>query len=632
MSSRRLLAVLLAVLVVTSVAVASVAGTTAAQSDDGDGDLPEADDAYVTEEGDVVLAYANDSEGTQVDFGLDVSQSVFHALVVTNATNTETTGSATAVLDPDGVAANGSLFAPRPDELSSLTVDVTGARTDEEANLDASLDATLAGEAPATGLVTGAEASGTVEVAPSTFTASGQVDADLRTPLGPPQHQSFSLRETADGYTLDAAQDFTVSEYAADRWNTRSRAKKNLEAQYGALARSLGGTSEVTVESYSFTNTSTGGRLDVEFTVRYEGVDEGLSRTIASTLSDSEQYDLSDAEARQVADAVATVHVDEVSLTFDQRTDAVSASFTAALSDYESAVRAAFTVANSVDTGEDVEVAEQLDRLERTFEARQESGLVERFGVDASVDSPQEAPTTVAASVTYRTENWAAYREALRERGIDPASTEFELHARTEGEEIVAEGSLTVQKDGLLADASNALLNATDEEDTEARRFLRAFQDAELRKARMDVSLADEEVRVEAGAAFRNLTSLRDAIQASTGSDLQIASAVGRTEGGQVETYVTLEGAVGSDASESDVRALGPVGDDTEVHLPGTYDRSFPETNVSQAYEYLGVERTETPGDGGGPLGQPGFGLGAGLAAVALLGAALLAARTRHSS
>lgn len=629
-ATRRVLAFLLAAVVMASVTAGGAGGAaTVQESDDGDG-LPEADDAYVTEDGDVILAYANDSDGTQVDFGLDVSESVFHALVVTNATDAEATGQATAVLDPNGLVADGSLTAAPPEELSSLTFDVRSVRTDDEASLDASIDVTLddEGRSP-TVPVTSAEASANVEVAPETFTASGQFDADLRTPLGPPRHQEFSLRETDSGYTLEAAQNYTVGEYAADRWRTEARAKEALEAQYGAVASSLGGTSEVTVESYSFENTSAGGRLDVEFTVTYAGVDEGLTEQLSATLSESEQYDMTDTEADAVADRVAELYVDEVGVTFDQSAERVSGGFVARLSNYEGAVRAAFTVANSVDVeeGEDVEFADKFDRFEKRFDARQEARLVEHFALDASVDAPSGSPPTATASIQHRTENWGAYRDALRERGIDPANTEFAFHAETRGEEIYAEGNATVRKDGLLADASNALLNTTDDEGTEARRFLEAFQEADLRKAKMDVSLVDEEVRVEAGAAFQNLTSLREAFQASTGSDLRIASAVGRSEGGQVHSYVTLEGAVGSDASEDDVRALAPVGEDTEVHLPGTYNRSFPGTNVTQAYEYLGVERTETLGGDSGPLGQPGFGLGAGMAAVALLGAALLASR-----
>jgi PGF-CTERM protein len=91
---------------------------------------------------------------------------------------------------------------------------------------------------------------------------------------------------------------------------------------------------------------------------------------------------------------------------------------------------------------------------------------------------------------------------------------------------------------------------------------------------------------------------------------------------------------VSADATESDVRKLGPVGENTTVHLPGTYDRSFPETDVQGAYEYLGIQQEPTPaGDGSGSgsgasdtnAGGPGFGLGVTL--LALLGVALLAAR-----
>lgn len=630
---RQALTLALALFLVVSAAAGSVAAVPSTQEEDGDDGLPEAEDAYVTDGGDVVLVYQNDSEGTQTEFGLDVSESIFHALVVTNATETEATGQATAVLDPDGLTANGSLAAPKPSSISSLTFDATGEQTDENAAFDASLETTLNdSSATATGLITGAQASGQVQVAPDTFSATGQFNADLRSALGPSQHQQFSLQETSDGYTLDASQDFVVSSFAQERWRTRERARQTLEAQYGSIAQSFGGTSAVTLESYSYTNTSAGARLDIEFTVEYTGIDEGLSQQIAASLANSEQYNLTRAEAQEVADGVAELNVDEVSLRFDQTTEQVSGEFTAQLSDYERAVRGALTVASSVDTEENVQLASQLDRVEKTLEARQEAGLVETFTFDVTVDSPSAAPTTVSASVDYRTENWAAYREALAERGIDTANAEYEFHAETQGEEIVVEGSAVVQQENLLRKSSNALLNSTNSSDAETQRVIRAFQDANLRKAKVDVNLAEQELRIEAGAAFDDLASLRDALRASSDSNLKIASAVGRTEGDTLYTYVRLDSAVSANATEEDVRALGPVGADTTVHLAGSYNRTFPETDVQGAYEYLGIERdtptpSPTPGGDGGPIGQPGFGLG--VAAVALLGAALLAARRR---
>jgi PGF-CTERM protein len=628
---RRLVAVALVVLLVVS-ATGGVTAAPTAQS--GDDDLPEADDAYVTEEGDVVLVYQNDSADTQTELGLDVSESVFHALVVTNATDTEATGQATAVVDPNGLTADGSLLAPKPDAITSLTFDATAEQSDENAQFDASLEATLNdSNAPATGFVTGAQASGTVEVAPDTFTASGQFGADLRTPLGPAQHQQFSLRETSDGYTLEGAQNFTVRAEMADRWNTRARAEQLLTAQYGALARSLGGSADLTLESYSYTETSTGARVDVAFTVQYTGVEEGIQQQLTATLASSEQYNLTRAEAAAVGEQVAELTVDEVRVRFDQTTERVSGEFTAQLSNYDAAVRAALTVAGSVDAEEEVQLATQLDRVEKTFDARQESGLVETVTFDVTLESPSSSPTTLSATVDYRTQNWAAYREALAARGIDTANSAYEFHAETQGEEIVVEGSATIQQENMLQRSTNALLNATNASDTRSRRFVRAFQDAKLRKAKVDVDLAEEELRIEAGAAFEDLASLREAVRASTASNLKIASVVGRTSDDQLYTYVRLDAAVSADATESDVRKLGPVGENTTVHLPDTYDRSFPETDVQGAYEYLGIQQEPTPADGSGSgsgasdtnAGGPGFGLGVTL--VALLGVALLAAR-----
>ena len=635
MSPRGLAAVALAVLLVVSATAGGVAAAPTTQAD-GDDDLPTADDAYVTEEGDVVLVYQNDSEDTQTEFGLDVSESVFHALVVTNATDTEATGQATAVVDPDGLTADGSLLAPKPAAITSLTLDATAEQSDENAEFDASLEATLNdSSATATGLVTGAQASGQFEITPDTFTATGQFGADLRTPLGPAQHQQFSLRETSDGYTLDGAQNFTVRPELAERWRTETRARQTLTAQYGALAQSLGGSADLTLDSYSYTNTSTGARVDVAFTVQYTGVDEGIQQQITATLAGSEQYNLTRAEAQAVGEQVAELTVDEVSLRFDQTAQRVSGEFTAQLSNYDPAVRAAITVANSVDTEQQVQFATQLDQVEQTFDARQESGLVETLTFDVTLDSPSSAPTTLSVNVDYRTQNWAAYRDALEERGIDTANSAYELHAETQGDEILAEGTATIQQENMLQKSSNALLNSTNASDARTRRFVRAFQDAKLRKAKVDVNLAENELRIEAGAAFEDLASLRDALRASTDSNLKIASAVGRTSDGQVNTYVRLDAAVSADATESDVRKLGPVGENTTVHLPGSYDRTFPETDVEGAYEYLGIQQDATPtgagsgsgdGDGtGADASGPGFGLGIALAA--LLGVALLAVR-----
>lgn len=643
----RFLAVALATLVVASVAVGAVGGVAAApaaQDDEPDTDEPlgDADDAYVTDDGDVILVYENDDTdaGTEVSYGLDVGESVFHALVVTNQTGpTNVTGDATAVLTPDRLAGNGSLTAPQPDAVESLTFDATATQTDENAAADLSLSTTLNdSETGVTGVVETADLSTRASLSPETLEVNGSFDAQLSAPLGAPQEQSFELTESESGYTLTAAQNYTVSEFARDRWESREAAKRTLESQYAALADSLGGEGTVTLEEYEFTNASDSGdraRLDIAFTVEYTGIEAGLREQIVTSLADAEDVDLTETEAERIADQLTDLRVDEISASLDAGETSYEGEFAVRLSEYEGAIRAGLTVAEAAeppDTGP--EAADPLaeidfDRVRDTLDARGESGLVETYTLDASVDAA-DAGTTLDVTASYRTENWAAYREALAKRNVSVGSSELSLHAETDGEEIAVDGSITVEQDRLVDDALDSLSNSTNETtDSETRRFIEAFRSADLRKARMDVSVGRDEVRVEAGAAFEDMAAFRDAFRETTGTDLTVASAVGRTENGTTTSYVRVVGAVDGNASnvtEADVRALGPVTENTTIHLPGTYNRTFPEADVRGTYEYLGLEYS-TPTEPTPSPGQPGFGVAA--AGTALVVAGLLVARRR---
>jgi PGF-CTERM protein len=646
MADRRIGAILFSLLLVVS-AVSGGVGTVAAQDDAeaDDDEFDPADEAYVSDNGDVVLVYRNDTDpGTEADFGLSVSRNVFHALVVTNQSeSTDVTGEATGILEPNRIAANGSLAAPRPEEIESLQLEISGEQTDENAKMDASLEATLANTG-ASSFVTSADAAGEISVTPDEFAADAQFSADLERPMGEPQHHSFDLRETADGYVLQAEQDYTVSQFAAEQWNTEERARQTLQAQYASVANSMGGEAEVTLESYTFTNTSSersAGRLDVAFTIEYTGIDEGLQRQVAASLESSEQFDLTREEAQRIGESVAELNVDQVSGEFEQTPESVSGSFTARLTNYEPALRGALTAVGNVqadtEEAEAMNLSSQIEAAEKRLDARRAAGLEETYSFDMSLETPARGTTDVTATLTYRTNNWADYREELRARDLDPASSTFAFQAQTHGEEVTASGSIEVEKEELLADATDRILNASNTTlDDDQQRFVKAFRDSKFRKARFDVRVKQDTVEIEAGAAFEDLSALRDALRATQDDfDLKVASVTGRTtDDGQVETYVLARGAVGPNATESDVRELQQVNDSTTVHLPGDHNRTFPEPDVERAYDYLELTppptATPTPdpdAESGVGISQPGFGFAAAL--VALLAAALLAARRR---
>lgn len=640
--TRRIFATVFTLLLVTSAALAGAPGAVAAQEDESDEDdeLEPADDAFVTDDGDVILVYANDSEGSQTEFGVDVSQSLLYALVVTNDSDaTGVRGEATALLFPDRIEGNGSLVAERPDELSSLSVRASATQNDENARADASLEATISNRnATSAGLVRTADATGEFRIEPNAFAADASFDADLVTQVGQPRHEAFSLQESESGYTLQAARNYTLSSYEKERWNTSERARQTLEAQYGSVAQSLGGSAEVTLESYEYTNTSEGARLDVEFTVEYTDIEEGLRTQLINQLLNSPEYNLTRREAAEVATGIVETEVDEVSVTYEQAAGNIQASFTARLSDYDGAVRGLITVGQSFEPQEgDPNLSDTLARAEKSFEARQAAGLVQTYGFDLSLRQPDRETTELSADFSYRTENWAAYVEELKTRGIDPASSTFELTAGTENDEVTVDATFTVEQEDLLERAGESVLNASDESvDAETRRFVQALGEAGFEKGRMDVALTEDgQVRIEAGATFENLAAVRDALRAEGTLPGKVSTVVGRTEGNTTVTYVRLEEAVSPDASESEVRELKGVGEDTTVHLPGSYDRTFPTPDNQRAREYLGLTPTPSPTptdaatDGGAGTetgtGQPGFGALAAL--IALAAAALIAAR-----
>lgn len=631
------LAPVVAALLVLSAALAGVGGVAAApaddhhrslaQEDDPDGNrtLDPADEAYVYGNGTAVLVYESDAEDLRKgEFGLDVSRGLFHTLAVTE-TDGEFNGSlaATAVLEQDRLLANASMTANKPRTLRSLSVDVTGEATDEASSMDATVAATVVSERSGSlRLVESAETSGRVVTTGEAFATSGSASVALASSLGEPAHHEFSLTEGERGYTLTASQNYTVSPHARDRWNTSERATASLDAMYGAVARRLGGRADVTLASYSFTEAGSGYRLDVAYTVEYTGVDEGLSRTVAQSLVSSEEYDLTRAEARKVGDSVAAIRVDHVDVSFDRTAAGADASWDARVENYDEAVLSFVEVARSMEGP-----SAGLDRARRQFEARQAANLTRTFTWSASLTKPSRPELKLTAEFHADTENWAAYRDALAERGIDPASVTYELHARTEGEQVTATARFEVRREGLVDDAVGVLLNASNDTgdglDPQTREALEAFRRAELRRARMDVSLDEGTGTIEVGAKFDDLSAFRDVLAAS-GDAPAVTAVAGEVRNETTKSYVYVEG-LPENATESELRSLSYVGEDTVLHMPGTFDRSFPRPDDEAARDYLGLSPTPTPAPGGGTdAGGPGFGVAVGLAAVA---AALLARR-----
>ncbi|WP_049901788.1 PGF-CTERM sorting domain-containing protein [Halococcus agarilyticus] len=669
-------AVLVTTLVVLSTVVAG-GGIVGAQSDAGGAngtnataetgvDLPPADDVYVEENGDAVLTYEGAADDTRTNYGLNVSEGLFHALVATDVEGSnDVAADMTAALTGDNLTGNGTLGMARPEALSNLSVNATGLRTDENARSDVAAAATVTGASLARSVpIERAGMEGNVTTTGSTFDADLAASAQLTQPLGQSQHQAYHISEGNGTYTLNVSQERPVFGAAASRWETREQAARTLRSQYVAIAESMNGSADLTIESYSFAAREGGRpRLDIEYSITYRGIERAVTDQVASSLTSAEDVDLSRSEARNVSQRLRNLTVNELSVRFDQSESSIEAGMSADLDNYDGAVLAALDVANATDmqslnagtmagmgtaaggampgnagtttgTASNASVMNpsaganaasfnrSLERFRKQFAAQRAANLTREVSFAANVTKPSPQAISVDLESHTRTENWGQYVDELENRDIETNNLEYELHAATEGERVNVTAAVSVSGKNLLKQATNQMLNSSaGPQAGQMNEYVTAFREAGFQKAKMDVSLDDGRMRMETGAAFENMTALRDAFVTLEG-DQSIGSVVGRTENGTTTSYVRVEDAVSENASESQVRELAYADDDTAVHLPNAWNRTMPSANTSEADEYLGMT--------GATSGLTGPGFGVVVAVIALLAAALVAARRRE--
>lgn len=651
---RAFLAIALVALLVTSpVGAAATASQPGVAPDDTqeDDETERADEAYVEDDGDVVLVYreqADDDSGTG-HVGVNLSEGLFHVFVtdtMEERPDGNFTGNASFVLGPDSLTADGAFSMTRPESLDDLTFDASATRTREESSASVSLDATVRQESAESGSsYESLSTEGSMTTTGSSFSTEGSVVATFSEgqslPARSRMHQEFTLRETDDAYVLTAVQNYTVGVESADNWSTRDDARRSLESRFESVARGLEGNASVAVDSYSFDDETN--RLNVRYTVEFTGVDEAVSERLAASLSSSRDLNLSESEARDLAERIESVEVTELSGTVDVEAREVSANWTVRIDSYDEAATATFEVLEASEVN--VSRTEIADARSR-FEARQAADLRRTVTWEGSFAQGTDDAATVRFSAEYATENWQAYVRELDDRNVEwPGNSTFDAHAETREGELTANVSATFGQEDLVDTAVESMLEGTDagrepaDDDPQSRAVLRAFQQSEFERARADVAVSDGNVTVEAAASFDNLTAVRDAIREESDDDATFTRAFSEFEGEETVTYVRLRNAVGSDASESDVRALSSVGEDTEVHLPGDWDpseKTFPELDTEETNEFLGIDGDDGgSGDDGGDgessdeassSSLPGF--GPAVALLALVAFALFARRS----
>ncbi|MFB6207412.1 MAG: hypothetical protein ABEJ05_12895 [Haloglomus sp.] len=669
-----------------------------AQSDgDANGtDGFDADQVYVERDGDVILVL-NDTdavsranvtaEGDSLEdvrnasFGLVTGQGLLYGLYETDrstlAEDGETfpgTGSFATTLEPDRIAAGGTLVTPRPDQLQAFRLDLEGARTGERAGatLDARATLTLNGSAAAGALVERAETHSYARFGPRNLTLRSNATAQVAPPAAgttDPFRFSAVLTEEPGVYRLAVERNSTVDAEAVGNWSTRERARATLERRFAGEDASQFADTSLRLRDYAFRNATDGegGRVVVSYVVRYEGVKARLRPLALGALTADEENGLDPLQAQRITADLFAVTVERAAVDATYRDGRFEGSTELRLNRYDRAVDGALDLATAYNLTANETVARYVRGFRTRFDAAREAGLVREYRLGTTYERPGSREGTVRVTGSYRTTNWDAYVAELDERGVTQLDVTGYLHARAVGDRLRGNASVAAARPGLLADAVDGLRNLSRagiedelaspaeraeerEEFNDTRQLLAAFERSDFRKARFEVNITREAARVEGAARFGNLSAFRPLLRNDTTgelpTDLAVREAVARPgpDGGSV-VYVYAEGAVPVRPTEADVRALAAVNDSTTVHMPGAWDREFPRVDRERAYRVLretppDPTPTETPvpptgGDGGtsdgtNSGGQPGF--GAVAATVALLSGAALLARRRWTT
>jgi hypothetical protein len=660
-----------------------------AQSTDNETGLGPADHVYVERDGDVILVLngtdaapngtadddALDPGVREAGFGLLTGEGLVYGLYAANRSTIRDDGespfdgtlSAATTLEPDRVAAGGTLTGPRPRQLRDLQVSLTGARTTGRAAATLSGTAAVAlDDATAAGrLVERAEADTYARLGPQNLTLRTNATASLApsaATLAEPLRYEAVLTEEPGVYRLAVERNTTVAPGNVGNWSTRERARATLERRFlGEEVASLANAS-LDLRSHAFREATDGegGRVVVSYAVRYEGVKARLKPVLTAALAADERGDVSTLQAERIAGDLLSVTVERAAVRGVSRDGRIEGETELRLRDYDRAVTATLDLAQAYNVTENETVGRQVRGFRERFEAVREAGLVREYRLGATYTRPATGRAAVDVTGAYRTTNWDAYVAELDGRGIVPPNLTFDLHARTDGDRVRGNASAAVGRAGLLDDAIDGVRNlsragvdqdigdpttaAEREEFEDAQQVLDAVERSDLRRARFAINITRDEARLEGAGRFGNVSAFRPLLRNDTTgelpTDLRVREVVARSTGGEdAPLYVHAESAVPVRPSAAAVRDLAAVEDGTTVHMPGTWDRAFPEVDRERAYGFLEVTPpdptpTETPlpttGATDDATGGAGPGFGTTPAALALLVCgALLALRHR---
>lgn len=632
-------ALLVALLLVASMGAAAFGSGAFQSAQEQPTNVEAADEVYVHDDGDAVLVYEeahedDDAGAVAGEFGLETQTGLMHVLYGADfdevdedvAEELGVTGDLSMYMTPDGVGSSGDMTFTDTEDLDEFdaSVDVEQSPSNYYADIDFSILVEEDNFVEEEEIV---EMDATTETTATSLSSTGSMTAEM--PMGPEDQpdESIDMTLTQDGdeYTLDVDQTQAVSDYQQDDWEDEAAAEAALERQFQAVAMNLGGEFDLTLESHSYDEVA--GTADVSYTVTFTGVQDQLNAILAQELQQDPELQLDPNEAQAIADRLMALEIDEMQFDAAMSDDEVTANWDVTLDNYDEVVLGVVEIAESLDDVDD-EIADQFDEVRTMLEAQEAADLVQSTEMELYYrEAPEE--TEMEFSASSDAENWPAYVDELEERGVDEFATDTSLSfdAQTVGDELEVGYEFHAEEEAMLEQALDEMEQAIAQDpmlEDDLAEPIEQFRDAEFELARMTMEVTESEAEMEAAMAFEDMESF-EGVPFETEDGLSVTGVHVETEDATTTTYVTVEDFVGEDADEDEVRAQEPVGEDTEVHLPGEWDREFPSIDEDEVRSYLEEAGPEEAGDSSTLPG--GVDTTTALAGVAVVGGLFLAYR-----
>ncbi|MEF8821887.1 MAG: hypothetical protein V5A52_06385 [Halovenus sp.] len=592
----------LVVAVVGALLLASVVGgmVTAqhALADTEDSDVIEpADDVYITEDG-AVLVYESettDSEDVVANFGGDVATGLVNGVVEIEDNSTEDVhGSLGVELSESTLAGDGNITVRDVDDVGEFAFSAEGEHSSTDSYLTSEFEGQIDAESQmTTGTVQGEFVATADQL---TFTTDVEVGGE---PADSAVVESIDVlvEQRDNGFTASVDRRRQLL-FGAEQWETREKASQALEQRYGPVAESLGGTVDITIESYAFEagDETTPATLDIGYTVRLDGVRDRLSGMLVDALVADGTINISEAEATALEESLDELELTRVEASYVQgEGGAVSGSTTVVLSNYQEPVLAYM---DSVAVEDGVLTQDQVEEARAVFEAQESADLTQELSWSVAVEPAAESGmSVVSGDVSYETENWEAYVQERHGGDLSnqPEAT-FDVDAESDGDTIDLEMSFRIDHDDFVDEALDQATSGLQGETNagvgdDSMQFLEAFDDSDIKVAQSDIVFGNETVEVQAAGQFENLSAFHRIAPA----DSTISHIYGGSTGEDTaETYVYVED---RNLTAETVRETPFADANTTVHPQGEWDREFPRMDTGEVGDYLGVEVDNEEGD-----------------------------------